>query len=183
MKIVLKIILKILGWKIGGITEIQHDKYLVVVAPHTSNWDFIYGILFAYQLPFKIQFLAKSQLFTFAYGWFFRVLGGIPVDRTKKNDLVSQVVDIIDQKDKIVVGIAPEGTRKRTEKWKTGFYYIAREANIPIALAFIDYKTKTIGIDSIFFTSDKKENDLKYIESIYSKYQAKYPMMFNNKIS
>ena len=156
MKIVLKIILKILGWKIGGITEIQHDKYLVVVAPHTSNWDFIYGILFAYQLPFKIHFLAKSQLFTFAYGWFFRVLGGIPVDRTKKNDLFSTVVDIIDQKDKIVVGIVLKELEKEQKSGKRVFITLP-EANIPIALAFIDYKTKTIGIDSIFFTSDKRK--------------------------
>lgn len=182
MKFFYKIILNCLGWSSKQDLSIEFDKYIVVVAPHTSNWDFIYGILFAYQLPFKIKFFAKSQLFIWPIKWFFSRLGGIPVDRSKNNDLVSQAVDFINDNEKVVIGLAPEGTRKRVDKWKTGFYYIALKANIPIALAYLDYKHKLVGIGKVFKASGDINKDFQLIESFYANINPKNPDYYNKKI-
>ena len=172
---------KLLGWSDGGIPEGDASKYIVVVAPHTSNFDFIFGILYAYMLGFKVHFFAKSQLFHWSTAWFFTSLGGIPVDRSKKNNLVSQAVKIINSKEKLIVGIAPEGTRKKTKKWKTGFYYMAVEANIPIALGYLDYKEKKAGVGKLIYPSGDIEKDFKIIEEFYANIQPKYPSLYNRK--
>ena len=172
----------LLGWSIGHIVERKHSKYIIVVAPHTSNLDFIYGILFASQLGFRIRFFAKKELFHWTTSWFFKFFGGIPVDRSKKNKLVSQVADIFNSYENLIVGIAPEGTRKRVDKWKTGFYYIALEAKVPIALAYIDYKDKKVGIEKVLNPSGDIEKDFKIIEEYYSNVHPRNPLFFNKKI-
>ena len=173
---------KLLGWSDGGIPKIEHSKYIVVVAPHTSNLDFVFGILYAYRLGFKIRYFAKSQLFHWFTAWFFKLLGGMPVDRSKKNNLVSQAVEIINSYNNLIVGIAPEGTRKKTKKWKTGFYYMALEAKIPIALAFLDYKDKKAGIGKVVIPSGDIEKDFKIIEDFYATIHPKHPSLYNKKI-
>jgi 1-acyl-sn-glycerol-3-phosphate acyltransferase len=173
---------KLLGWSDGGSLKKVAPKYIVVIAPHTSNLDFIFGLFYAYQLGFKIQFFAKSQLFHWSTGWFFTFFGGIPVDRSKKNNLVSQAVEIINSHERIIIGIAPEGTRKKTKKWKTGFYYMAVEANIPIGLAYLDYKEKKAGIGKLIHPSGDIEKDFKIIEEFYATIHPKYPALYNRKI-
>ncbi|MEJ6734179.1 MAG: 1-acyl-sn-glycerol-3-phosphate acyltransferase [Flavobacteriales bacterium] len=173
---------KILGWSDGGTPDKSESKYIVVVAPHTSNLDFVFGILYAYQLGFKIRYFAKSQLFHWSTAWFFKFFGGIPVDRSKKNNLVSQAVEIIDSYENLIIGIAPEGTRKKTKKWKTGFYYMALEAKIPIALAYLDYKDKKAGIGKVIYPSGDIEKDFRIIEEFYSTIHPKHPSLYNKKI-
>jgi 1-acyl-sn-glycerol-3-phosphate acyltransferase len=175
-------IFKFLGWSDGGSPMKEAPKYIVVVAPHTSSLDFVFGILYAYQLGFKIRYFAKSQLFHWSTAWFFKFLGGIPVDRTKKNNLVAQAVEIINSQENLIVGIAPEGTRMRANKWKTGFYYMALEANIPIALAYLDYKDKKAGIGKLIYPSGDIVKDFKIIEDFYSTIQPRHPSLYNKKI-
>ena len=122
------LLFKIFGWKINGHFPEQVKKYVIAVAPHTSNWDFVVGV--AARSILRIQrakFLGKSQLFRPPFGWLFRRLGGYSVDRSKSQDVVEQVAHIFDQHDDFVLALAPEGTRKKVGKLKTGFYYIAKK--------------------------------------------------------
>ena len=131
-----------MGWKV--VSDIpNHKKYVIIVSPHTSNWDFIIGRCFGYMLELEAKYLGKSQLFRFPYGWIFRLLGGIPVDRSKHNNLVAYAVDLFKSSDQLVLGLAPEGSRS-SRKMETWFYHIAVGANIPIALAYLDYAKKLV---------------------------------------
>jgi 1-acyl-sn-glycerol-3-phosphate acyltransferase len=177
-----KLLFNILGWSSGKVVEKKHTKYLIVVAPHTSNFDFIYGILFAFQLGFRVRYFAKKELFHWSSSWFFKALGGIPVNRDKNNNLVSHITDVFNSHEKLIVGIAPEGTRKSVRKWKTGFYYIALEAKIPIALAYLDYKEKKAGIGLVVYPSGDIKKDFQIIENFYSEINPKYPTHYNKKI-
>lgn len=140
-----KFILKILGWKIVG--QLPEDKkYIVIIGPHTSNWDFMLGMVVRSSLGANIRFLAKHQLFYAPYGWFFRQLGGSPVYRHKDNNLVDQVVNMYQTNDEFILGIAPEGTRSEIKRWKSGFYHIACKANVPIVMIGFDFKSREIRI-------------------------------------
>src|SRR5215203_3066390 len=131
------------GWKITGNFPPGLRKYIIAVAPHTSNWDF--PVALAARSILKIEnakFLGKSQLFRPPVGWLFRAIGGYPVERTTSHDMVNQVVKLFNTHDDFILAIAPEGTRKKVEKLKTGFYFIARNANIPIIPVGFDFKQK-----------------------------------------
>lgn len=134
---------RVLGWKIIGDPPVL-KKYLIVVAPHTSNWDFMIGLAVRSIKGIQANFLGKRELFRPPYGWIFRKLGGYPVDRKSASHLVDQIVQIARKEERFIVAIAPEGTRSRVEKWKTGFYYIAVGAAIPIVLVSVDYPSKTV---------------------------------------
>lgn len=138
-----KFVLKLLGWKmVGQLPDIK--KYIVIIGPHTSNWDFVLGMVVRGALGVQVRFLAKHQLFYAPYGWFFRWLGGSPVYRHKDNNLVDQVVDMYNEHDNFIIGIAPEGTRSEIKRWKTGFYHIAHKANVPIEMVGFDFKRKEL---------------------------------------
>src|SRR5690606_22564644 len=123
MRLVSKLVLKLLGWKSAGTFPDHLKKYVVIVAPHTSNWDFVIGLLFRKALRLEhAKFLGKHQLFKPPFGWLFRWLGGYPVDRTSSHNLVDQVVKIFHGHDEFVLALSPEGTRQRVDKLKTGFY-------------------------------------------------------------
>lgn len=138
-------IFKKLGWNIVGQLP-DERKYIIIIGPHTSNWDFILGILVRSTLSANVRFLGKHQLFNPPYGWFFRWLGGHPVYRHKDNNLVDQVVEMYNQHDEFVIGLAPEGTRHEIKRWKSGFYHIATKANVVISMIGFDFKSKTIVI-------------------------------------
>ena len=143
-------------------------KYIVAVAPHTSNWDFIIGVMARSILRMQnARFLGKSSLFKAPYGWFFRSLGGYPVDRSKHNDMVQQVVDIFQAHEQFILAIAPEGTRKKVDKLKTGFYYIAKKANIPVIPCGFDFKRKVVVIGQPFYATDNVEADMERLMSFY----------------
>ena len=176
-----KFILSIFGWKIVGENNFPR-KCLVVAAPHTSNWDFIIGRCYSYAVGIYPRYLAKSQLFLPLVGTFFRWNGAIPVDRSLKNNMVDQITGMYNCSDDLIICLSPEGTRKRVDKWKTGFYHIAYGAKIPIVLLMIDYKKKQIGSLCQFFLSGNFEEDMVKIQEIYKGVSGKIPLNYNTKI-
>lgn len=167
--------LKLAGWKIRGPVP-RYPKYLIIGAPHTSNWDFVLAIAAKYSLGLKAKFLGKAELFRFPYGWFFRMLGGYPVDRSQSTNMVEQIVEIFRQKEEFAIGLAPEGTRKAVQKWKTGFYHIAAQAGIPIIMIGLDYANKELRIaDEPFWPSGDIEKELPQIQAFFAPFRGKRP--------
>ena len=136
---------KALGWKCAGNTP-AFRKYVIIAAPHTSNWDGFFLIGAASMLNLHFSFFGKHSLFKGPLGWFLKNRGGIPLDRSRNQSFVSQAVAWFDRHDTFAIGVAPEGTRELTTGWKTGFYYIALQARVPIVLGYIDYAKKEGGI-------------------------------------
>lgn len=165
---------KITGWKIEGKLP-PTDKYICAVAPHTSNWDVVYGMAARSILRMNgAKFLGKSQLFKKPFGWFFRAIGGIPVYRDKNNDMVDQVAAIINKSEKFILAIAPEGTRKKVTKLKTGFWYIAKAAGIPVVPVGLDYLKKAVVFGPALYVTDL-EKDLSTLWNFYSGIAGKNP--------
>lgn len=158
---------KLMGWKLVGKFP-KIDKCVVIVAPHTSNLDFFLGLLIRKVMKEEFNFVAKSSLFKWPFGWYFRKMGGMPVDRTKNNDFVSACADLIQRSEKIHLTLAPEGTRKKVEKWKTGFYYIAKAANVAIVLVAFDYGKKQIKVSEPHWASDDIEKGFETYKTFYA---------------
>lgn len=170
------LIFKLTGWKTEGSFPPGLKKYIIAIAPHTSNWDFVIGVMARSILRIqRARFLGKSALFKPAYGWFFRWLGGYPVDRTKNQDMVQQVAAIFNAHEQFILALAPEGTRKKVSKLRTGFYYIAREADVPIIPCGFDFSRKRIVIGSPFYTTDNMENDMNALMDFYRAIRGKNP--------
>lgn len=170
-------ILKTLGWSI--ITPPDNPpKSIICVAPHTSNFDFIYGKLYYHAIKREAGFLMKKSWFVFPLGLIFKSMGGIPIDRSKKGRTVDATAALFEQYEKISIAITPEGTRRARSTWKTGFYRIALAAGVPIQLAVIDYKKKRLGIFETFTPTGDMEADIRYIRSKYNASQARYPRLF-----
>jgi len=179
MRFVAKMILRFSGWKvIGGIPE-DCPKCVVMVAPHTSMWDFVYGRLAFWQLGSKVRFLIKKEMFFWPLGPIVKWLGGIPVDRKKRGNLVEQVAAKFNQYDSLYITITPEGTRSLVTDWKKGYYYIALKANVPIGLGMLDYQKKTVGVFKIYQPTGNFEEDSKIIEQYYQDVSARHPEKFN----
>jgi len=167
-------ILRMIGWRTHAIRP-HTSHYVIIGAPHTSNWDFGLMLLLmaAEQLP--IRFLGKDSLFRGPLGPIMRSLGGIPVNRRERTKLVDQVVAKFEEYDDLIIGIAPEGTRSKTSHWKTGFYYIALKANVPIAMAYLDYGNKIIGVGPNFMPSGDLNADFEIIREFYTGIIGKNP--------
>ncbi|MBK8390450.1 MAG: 1-acyl-sn-glycerol-3-phosphate acyltransferase [Saprospiraceae bacterium] len=159
-----KLLLKFWGFKITGINPEIYPKKIYAIIPHTSNWDFILGILVRSSMQLKLQFLAKDSLFKPLYGWVFRGLGGIPVDRSKSHNFVEATLEIIESRDQIALAIAPEGTRKKVTKLKSGFYWLAKKANIPLILVMFDYGNKEVDFAPPFEFTENMEQDMERIK-------------------
>ena len=166
--------LKITGWKREGQAPTL-DKYIIIAAPHTSNWDF--PISLAMLLSFKVRayWMGKDSMFRWPYGLLFRLLGGIPIDRSKSNNAVEQSIKAIKERKKMVLMLSPEGTRKKVAYWKTGFYHIAYGSGVPIALGYLDYARKAGGIGALVYTTGNMESDMNAIHLFYSKVTARHP--------
>lgn len=165
--------LKLAGWKLVGHPP-KEQKYVLIAVPHTTNWDFPITLAMAFLFGFEIYWMGKDSLFKGIRGPIMRWLGGIAIDRSKNNNIVQQMVDAFNANDRLVVTIPPEGTRSRVDKWKTGFYYIAHGANVPIALGFLDYKHKTGGFGPAFYTTGDVEKDIAEIRKFYAGISGKY---------
>ncbi|MFH1161051.1 MAG: 1-acyl-sn-glycerol-3-phosphate acyltransferase [bacterium] len=173
-------ILRLFGWNTNGALPEGIEKAVVVSAPHTSYLDFVIGRLTFWAIKVNIRFLIKKDVFFFPLGWFLTRLGGLPVDRGKyKSNMVSQVVKMFEENTSLMVVITPEGTRRRVDQWKKGFYLIALEAKVPLALSFIDYGKKTGGIGPVFHPSGDYRKDLVFIQDFYKDKIARYPDRFN----
>ncbi|WP_400073865.1 1-acyl-sn-glycerol-3-phosphate acyltransferase [Zobellia russellii] len=158
---------KVMGWKMVGQFPGHLNKFVIAVVPHTSYMDFFLGLLIRKVWNEQINFVGKKSLFTFPFGYIFRRLGGEPIDRSKNNDMVSATVKVFQKREKFRLTIAPEGTRKKVEKWKTGFYYIAKGAQVPIVLIAFDFGKKQVKISEPMLTTDDKEADFKVYESFF----------------
>ncbi len=170
-------ILKWVGWHYDCKVEVP-AKCVICVAPHTSNWDFIIGELAAHAWGFKTGFLMKNTWFFWPMGYIMRALGGIPVKQHEHTNVTSQVVAELTSRERLAIAVTPEGTRSRTEHWHKGFLHIAREANVPVLLAYIDYDTREVCIDREFIPGNDIDADLNTIKEYYSTHRGKHPEKF-----
>ncbi|MCB0789185.1 MAG: 1-acyl-sn-glycerol-3-phosphate acyltransferase [Flavobacteriales bacterium] len=167
---------KLLGWRVEDHRPPGLKQYIVVVAPHTSNWDFPIGVLVRSICRMNdVRYLAKKSLFKPPFGWLFRLLGGYPVDRSVPHHLVDQVTDYFRTIPDFKLAITPEGTRKRVDKWKTGFHRIARQANVPVILAAMDYGNKVVSFTDVFPLTDDLESDIERMKQHYRPIRGKNP--------
>lgn len=175
MALIGRIVYRLLGWKCVGETPTA-AKYVILAAPHTSNWDGFLLLLAAAMLKLDFSFFGKNTLFKGPVGWFLRHMGGIPLDRSRNQSFVSQAVSWFDRHDRFALGVAPEGTRFLTSGWKTGFYYIALQARVPIVLGYIDYAKKEGGIlPEVVIPSGDIEKDFAILARLYGPCVARYP--------
>lgn len=166
---------KILGWKIVGKMNPDIKKAVLIVAPHTSWHDFYIGVLGRKIIKQEMHFVGKKELFDSVLGWYFKWMGGAPIDRSKSKNTVDQIVDIFNSRKEFRLAIAPEGTRKKVINWKTGFYYIAEKANVPIVPIAFNYKLKQIQIEGLFYVTGDIEKDLLAIQANYKDVVGKVP--------
>ena len=163
------------GCKIKGNYPYEIDKKIFVVAPHTSNWDFPVGVLLRGVVKDKIKFVGKKSLFIPPFGWIMRAMGGIPVDRKGRNSFVNSVAELFDKTERLAIALAPEGTRKKVSKFKTGYYYIAVQAGVPIIPTVFNWDEKEVFfMDPIYLTGDV-DKELTEIEYIFKKYKGRNP--------
>jgi len=169
---------KLFGWKVDGVKP-DLKKYVIIVAPHTSNWDFFVGWSARNLIGFRPNFLAKRELFNIPLvGWFLANIGGVAVDRKDKRKataLVDQVVELYKERDEFIMTITPEGTRSYAPKWKTGFYRIATQANVPIVKIGFDYASKTVFIDEPYYPTGDMDREIEEIKDYFRKFKGKNP--------
>lgn len=169
---------KHLGWT-KNVTESHPDKYIICLAPHTSNWDFAIGQMYMRAENFHANFLMKKEWFFWPLGILARKIGGIPVYRSKKSHMTSLLAEEAKKREKFCLTITPEGTRSYNPEWKKGFYYIALEAGIPILLYAIDFERKLIQCTRTFVPTGDVEADMKEIKQYYRDFKGKHPEKFS----
>lgn len=167
-------LLKWRGWT-HHVDEPVERKYVLIIAPHTSNWDFLLMFPVGLLLKRRVKFMIKHSLFVGPFGSVLRWLGGIAVERSSRHNFVDQMVDEFTRAEEMVLIIAPEGTRSRVENWRLGFYHIARKANVPIVRCYLDFGTRRAGIWEPFYPSDNVEQDMQAIRAPYDTVVARYP--------
>lgn len=167
-------ILRLIGWGFEGKLP-ESGPYLVLGGPHTSNWDFVMVLLYKYALKNPIKYMAKQSLFKPAYGWFFRMTGGLPVNRKSSENKVEQAINHFKQDPKLILGLAPEGTRSKVAKLRSGFYYIARGANMPVVLIAIDFGGKKMVFHKPRMMSDNVEDELNWVRTEFANVKGKRP--------
>lgn len=170
-------VLGLSGWRID-VRLPDEPRLMVIFAPHTSNWDFVYGMAAALVIQLRVNFLGKHTLFEGPLGWLFRGLGGYPVRRDAPGGVVQQAIDAFNDNPRLVLAMAPEGTRALRAQWKRGFYHIAHGAGVPVAAAYIDYARKEVGIKLLFRTSGDWVADMKPVFGFYRSITAKRPENF-----
>jgi len=172
-------ILKRMGWDIQGRIPDDVKKAVLIVAPHTSLWDFVIGRIAFWHLDHDIKLLIKKEAFFWPFGIWLRHLGGIPVHRQKHTRMTETIAKMFKERDEFILVITPEGTRTRVEAWKMGFYHIARMADVPIALGRLDYENKKGGVKKIFYPTGDIEKDMAEIREFYKGYKGKHPKRSN----
>lgn len=165
----------IFGWKVVGDIDNHVKKCIIIAVPHTSWWDFFLGIFSRGILNKEINYVAKKELFAFPFGYFFRWTGGTPLNRQAKENKVDSIAKIFSTKEVFRLAIAPEGTRKKVAEWKTGFYYIALKANVPIIPVAFDYGNKEVVFNKPFYPTGDFDKDLKILHSYFKGVIGKVP--------
>jgi len=173
-----KFLFRISGWRAEG--KLPDVPKYVIISTHTSNWDLVVGLTFWSIISYgfsmvKFSWMGKAEVFCGPLGPFLKWAGGIPIDRRARHNVVEQVIQAFRSREKLVMAIAPEGTRKKATHWKTGFYYIAQGAQVPIVFAFIDYQRKVVGLGPAITPSGDIQADMKIIRDFYSNVHARHP--------
>ncbi len=166
--------LRLFGWRKEGQPPAIR-KFVVIAAPHTTNWELPTALMFAFAFGIKIHWIGKDSLFRRPFGTFFQWLGGIPVDRTKSHGMVQQIIQRFREHEDFVLVMVPEGTRTKTDHWRTGFYHIAVGAGVPIALGFLDYRRKRGGIGGVVTPTGDIDTDMRAIRAFYAGITGKHP--------
>lgn len=174
-KAVSNLIFKIAGWKQVGSIPPGLNKAIMIAAPHTSNWDFVFSRAAFYLMDIPVRMTIKKEAFFFPVGNLIGSMGAIPVDRKKNNNLVNFMVELFNTHEKMIMMVTPEGTRKYQPRWKKGFYHAATQAGVPIVLGFLDYAKKEAGIGPVVYPTGDYEADLETIKSFYRTVTPKYP--------
>lgn len=173
MRYIFKLIFKILGWQILG-SRPSEKKFIIIVAPHTSYWDFFLGVAARSILHLDTHYLAKKEIFVFPIAGLLKWLGGYPVDRSNAAGMVEAVVEIFKSKEEFSIAIAPEGTRKKVDRLKTGFWRIAKGAEVPIVMVGFDFRRKVVELKPAFMPTEL-EQDMKMIWAYYATLTGKRP--------
>ena len=165
---------RLLGWRVEG--EVPNlPKFVIAVAPHTSNWDFVVGVAVMFALDLRIAFLGKHTLFRWPFGGLMRWMGGIPVDRASPHGVVNQSIDAFTRMERRVLAIAPEGTRRQVAQFRSGFLQIARGAKVPVVLASLDYAAKCVRFGSTFEPGEDIEADRRRTEAFFATVRGRRP--------
>ena len=170
------ILTNFIGWEITGNSTLSKEKIkkaIIIAAPHTHWYDLFLGLLIRGTIGFKSNFIAKNELFFFPLNIFLKLIGGVSVNRSKKSNTVKEIAKIFNKKKEFRISLSPEGTRQKVSKFKTGFYYMAKEASIPIIMVTMDYSNKQSLISDPFYTTENFKEDIKFIESFFDGVEGK----------
>ncbi|MCP4541637.1 MAG: glycerol acyltransferase [Chloroflexi bacterium] len=171
--------LRVLGWRLeGSLPDVP--KFVFIAAPHTSNWDFLIFITVTFAFRTRCVWMGKDSIFRPPFGIIFSSLGGIPVDRNSSQSVVEQAIQVFGSREKVVMGISPEGTRRKTDCWRKGFYYIALGANVPLVFAFADYERKVTGFGPAFMPTGDIQADMKVFRDFYKDIKGKFPENYSD---
>jgi len=171
--------MKISGWKVEGERPKAHEKFVMIAAPHTSNWDLPYMLMVAFTLRLNVYWMGKASIFAPPFGGIMKWLGGVPVNREHSTNMVAASADAIKNANYAMqLVVPPEGTRSKVRYWKTGFYYIALQADVPIVLAYMDYEKKLTGLGPTLYPSGDIEADMKIIRTFYAPFSGKNASQF-----
>jgi 1-acyl-sn-glycerol-3-phosphate acyltransferase len=175
VKRLVRFLFKVFGWKIDEHSPKGINKCVIVMGPHTSNWDFVLGKMAFISFGINAKFLIKKESFIFPFGFILRKMGGIPVDRKRKNNISLQAKQLFSELDELFLVFTPEGTRSYNPHWKKGFYYVAIESKVPIYIAYVDYAKKIGGFHSLFEPTGDVEKDIKEIKKVLANFKGKVP--------
>ncbi|MDN5204176.1 1-acyl-sn-glycerol-3-phosphate acyltransferase [Fulvivirgaceae bacterium BMA10] len=182
MKFLSLLIFKLKGWKVVGAFPMDVKKAVMIAAPHTSNWDFLYARCAFYIMGVPLKYTIKKELMKFPLNILLKAMGAIPIDRKPKQGLksgktsmVDVMVDLFKERDQLVVLVTPEGTRSYAKRWKTGFYHVANGAGVPMVFGYLDYKKKVAGVGRIMEATGDLDKDMEEIKDFYRGITAKYP--------
>ena len=172
--------IRLAGWRIEGSLPAEASRCVLIAAPHTSNWDLPYTLMAAFALRLNIRWMGKASIFSPPFGALMRWLAGIPVRREQSNQLVAATVEALRVADApLQLVVPPEGTRSKVHRWKTGFYYIALGAELPIVMAYIDYADKRVGLGPVFHPTGDIDRDMSVIKAFYAPFRGRNPQQFD----
>lgn len=164
----------VFGWDVEGEPP-QFEKAVLIAAPHTTNWDLPHMLAAAWVFRLKISWLGKHSLFRPPFGWFFRAMGGVPVDRSGHHGLVQAAAGVFERTDKLMLAVPPSGTRSKSPHWKSGFYWIAHTANVPVVCGYLDFSRRVAGLGRSFHPTGDVVSDMEQVRAIYADIRGKFP--------
>lgn len=176
-KSIARLLLRLCGWSIRG-DRPKYKRYVLIAAPHTSNWDFCLMLLFSAALDVKVTWMGKHSLFTPPLGWFMRAFGGMPIRRHENNDVVQEMVEAFRNSHELILAIPAEGTRERADYWKSGFYHIARQARVPVTPTFLDWGRKVGGFGAAYQLTGNVRQDMDHFRHFYAGMTGRFPEKF-----